>query len=370
MPIVYLYRIMKRTISKRAVEPVVGVVGHFGERDRPTCGQTMLTHVVFGELSKHLGDSRVLRVNTGQLRSRPVQTVLGLQRVLREASHIIMMPGRRGLDILLPVYHRWKRKPGNKLHYLVVGGWLPRHLRQKPESVQRLRLCDGIYVESMRMLEELVDLGLERVHLRPNMRHFDVERRVSRAATSPLRLVFMSRLIREKGVELAVEAVQRINRQAGSTVVELDLWGPVSNRDERWLQQVLESTGPEVKYCGFLQPEQIYSVLPDYDALVFPTFYSGEGFPGVIVDAFVAGIPVLASDWQDNAEFIEDGHNGLIFKSQDVTDLCDKILHVASNPDLLRNMKRHAAESAEAFHVDSVIPSLLRKMELVPAHRN
>ena len=147
-------------------------------------------------------------------------------------------------------------------------------------------------------------------------------------------------------------------------VVELDIWGPLSEHDAAWFEPLLQEAGSEVRYRGFLQPAEIYSVLPDYDALAFPTYYSGEGFPGVVVDAFVAGIPVIASDWQDNEEFVRDGHTGLIFKSQEVADLTEKIRFAIANPEWISVMKRNAAERAVAYHVDTIIPPLLKRMGL------
>jgi glycosyltransferase involved in cell wall biosynthesis len=84
----------------------------------------------------------------------------------------------------------------------------------------------------------------------------------------------------------------------------LDLWGPVERGQERWFAALREASGPTIRFGGRLEPDEIWKVLPQYDVMLFPTYYAGEAFPGVFVDAFVAGIPVIASDWQDNPELI------------------------------------------------------------------
>lgn len=325
----------------------------------------MRTHVVANELSKRLGDEALLRVNTGRITRQPLHTWMGLRKAFRQCQHIIMMPGRRGLTVLAPQYDRWRRKNGNRLHYLVVGGWLPAYLRQNPSVIRSLHACDGLYVQSERMLEELAGLGLSRLHLLPNFREFDRGRRVSVGTEVPLRLVFLSRVIPEKGVEHAVEAVKMVNEQAGGVVATLDIWGPVAEGDSAWLEQTLKGARPAVEYRGFLPPERIYAVLPDYDVMVFPTFYSGEGFPGVVVDAYVAGIPVIASDWHYNEEFVRDGHTGFIFRTGDVADLSRKIQAAVDDPRRINQMKHNAAERAALYHVDAVIPPLLSSMRLI-----
>jgi glycosyltransferase involved in cell wall biosynthesis len=50
-------------------------------------------------------------------------------------------------------------------------------------------------------------------------------------------------------------------------------------------------------------------VLRDYFALLFPIYYIGEGFAGTAIDAFSAGVPVIASDWKYNSEVIKEGIN-------------------------------------------------------------
>ncbi|MFR3494185.1 MAG: glycosyltransferase [Blautia sp.] len=53
-----------------------------------------------------------------------------------------------------------------------------------------------------------------------------------------------------------------------------------------------------IRYKGMVPFNQSTEVLKNYDALLFPTYYEGEGFAGTIIDAFAAGLPVIASDWK------------------------------------------------------------------------
>ena len=46
------------------------------------------------------------------------------------------------------------------------------------------------------------------------------------------------------------------------------------------------------------------SHLKKYFALLFPTYFHGEGFAGCLIDAFFAGIPVIATDWLYNKDII------------------------------------------------------------------
>jgi len=101
-----------------------------------------------------------------------------------------------------------------------------------------------------------------------------------------------------------------------------------------------------------------YQELSAFDMMVFPTYWQGEGFPGVIVDAFIAGLPVLASDWNLNSEVIEDGVTGLLFPAKDMIQLCDKMKYVIENRDILIPMRNKCLERARAFHSDTVLSGI------------
>jgi glycosyltransferase involved in cell wall biosynthesis len=56
----------------------------------------------------------------------------------------------------------------------------------------------------------------------------------------------------------------------------------------------------------------------------FLSYWKGEGFTGVIIDAFIAGVPVIATGWNMNTEIIEDGINGFVIPPNDTVSLANK----------------------------------------------
>lgn len=338
--------------------PRVAVVGHVGGDHSGADGQILRTRIVIDELRRRLGPERVWVVDTGAGRRAVPRMLRDLLRTRHLCSDLVFMPGSRGLRLLLPLYARWKRRRGLRLHYLVVGGWLPAYLRRRPRDLALLQSCDGVYVQTRRMLETLAEAGLDNVRLLPNFRRFPADRPRSGSCASPLRLVFLSRVIPEKGASLAVEAVKRVNAERGATVATLDLWGPVAAQASAWFEALMAGAGPATRYRGPLAPGDVHARLAEYDVMLFPTYYSGEGFPGVVLDAMIAGIATIASDWQDNAEFVEDGHTGLLFPSRDADALVARVGWAIDHPDEVMRMKHGAAARADAFHVDAVFPGL------------
>ncbi|EPC04203.1 hypothetical protein L861_02500 [Litchfieldella anticariensis FP35 = DSM 16096] len=340
------------------------LIGNLGGDSAGQNGQILRTRLVVAELQKHLGDERVRCIDTHDFNTQPLAKLRDIQRGFRDAEQVIIMPAERGLKHLLPFYLYWRWCYSVPVHYLVIGGWLPEFIHHHPWLIRGLRKLDSVHVQSFRMIECLAGLGFDNLRWLPNFRDFPRERPLSSGVGDPLRLVFLSRMIPEKGADFAIEAVDSLNADNKRTCCSLDLYGPVSEDNATWLDGLLQGRGEAIAYRGALTPESVLEVLSRYDALIFPTRYEGEGFPGVVVEAYAAGIPVIASDWQDNGEVVTDGVTGLLFSSGDVNSLKKRLDWLIHHGDALLAMKTAAREAAASYHVDVVLPSLLAAMSI------
>ena len=142
--------------------------------------------------------------------------------------------------------------------------------------------------------------------------------------------LFVGRISREKGVEIAVEAWRQQGlplRIAGD--------GPLF---EQLRSAVLPST---VELLGRQTKEQVFEAMKRAQFLVMPSVWY-EGFPMVIVEAFAHGLPVVCSRLGGMAEVVEDGVTGLHFEPGDAADLADKVAQLSADPERCRAMGRAA----------------------------
>ncbi|MDA3875407.1 MAG: glycosyltransferase family 4 protein [Kiritimatiellae bacterium] len=336
------------------------MLGHFADGSYRVDGQILRTRIAREELCLRCGKENVVWADTGFLKQRPLRSIWNISRVMRQADTLVILPGPRGLSLLLPWYLRWKRKTGGAVHYLVIGGWLPRHLKAHPKEIKRVKQCDSVHVQTQRMKRELEEMGLENVYLLPNARRFPLNRSVSGRIGTPLRLVCLSRVTEAKGFDLAVDAVRSLNEGCPTPKVTMTMYGQIQAGQEEWFAELRKRFTPEITYAGGLRPEEITDHLIQHDLMVFPTWYSGEGFPGVLIDAMIAGIPVIASDWIDNAEYVRAGETGWLFEANNLDALKEKILWMVHHPDEVMRMKNVSAEVAEKYHVDGIWPDLLK----------
>ena len=112
-----------------------------------------------------------------------------------------------------------------------------------------------------------------------------------------------------------------------------------------------------VKYEGFLNLTNVsgYCKLSSFDVMLFPSYWAGEGFPGVVIDAYIAGIPIIASDWNLNKEVVNDGKTGYIIKTKDVQLLYDAMLSFIKGEVNLKEMRKYCAKYAYNYDYRSVI---------------
>lgn len=113
------------------------------------------------------------------------------------------------------------------------------------------------------------------------------------------------------------------------------------------------------EYKGLLQPEEVIPTLQEYDALIFPSHYVGEGCPGILVKALSAGLPIIASDWKYNSEFVTNGLNGFLCETFNPTAYVDAIIQLCNEP-LRQRMSKNAYAKGEIFSANNA-RQLLKK---------
>lgn len=211
--------------------------------------------------------------------------------------------------------------PRRKYVYWVIGGNLYKRITEGPYNVDDFDRFAAILVEGKKMLSELNELGIDGIRVVPNFKDVSLIPDISEkhiGSDDVLRCVFFSRITPSKGVNIILETCRNL-RDSGLNFT-VDFYGEVATdyRDE-FLSEIAKFEN--VSYKGvldFFAPDG-YQTLARYHLTLFPTYWEGEGFPGVIVDSYIAGVPVLASDWNFNGELI-DSETGFLCKANDQGD--------------------------------------------------
>ena len=164
--------------------------------------------------------------------------------------------------------------------------------------------------------------------------------RESRPDDSCQRFVFLGHLWRTKGVEILLEAAPQLPRGC-----DIDIFGPL---DEYTAEAIEQRGAGRVHYRGFLTHDQVDATLWKYDCLVLPTHHPGEGYPGVIAEAFAHGLPVVTTRWLAIPEIVDDTC-GILIEPGDTAAFVAALTALHRDNARWQQLRRGARLRAEQF---------------------
>ncbi len=212
------------------------------------------------------------------------------------------------------------------------------------------KLCDSI-VTNTASLKSLYDSygwwNQQRVHVIHNgveladnhEQTLDITQWISRVDNiQPIVVATTCRLAKQKNLELLIDAA--------ATIIEQDnryyflIAGEGKQRNV--LQQKIDrfGIGHRVKLIGFIP--QVSHLLKASDIFVLPSAY--EGMSNSIIEAMLAGLPVVCSNVNGAVELITTNENGLLFDPNDTHTLVSHLLAL-SNPQLRHKLGTKARQT-------------------------
>jgi glycosyltransferase involved in cell wall biosynthesis len=177
------------------------------------------------------------------------------------------------------------------------------------------------------------------------------------AAPEPL-VGAVGRLAPEKGYPVLLQAVQSL---PGCRVVFV---GEGEERAGLEAQAAERGLSERVRFAGWVEPP--WTARFAFDVLAVPSFT--EGFPLVIVEAMLAGTPVVASNVGGIPEIVVDGETGLLVPPGDAPALAGALDRLLGAPDLRaaiaarskREAEQRYTSSAMAAHFEALYHQLAR----------
>ena len=339
----------------------VCVVGHFGFGENMLNGQTIKTKTVTAELEKQLGADQVVKIDThGGAKALPKITI-ELIRAFKNCKNIIIFPAHNGIKVFVPLCNVINKVFHRKLHYVVIGGWLPTLLQKHKQLADPLKSFHGIYVETKTMKKALVEQGFSNILVMPNFKKLNIldESQLIYQHSEPYKLCTFSRVMKEKGIEDAVCAVKTVKSHFGRTVYTLDIYGQVDSEQTEWFEHLKSSLPEYVNYCGIVPFSQSVEVLKGYFSLLFPTEFFTEGIPGTIIDAYAAGVPVISSEWESFSDIVVDGITGIGYSFGNNDELCAVLENIAMKPQIICDMKKACISKAKEFTSEIALDVLM-----------
>ncbi|MGO8697822.1 MAG: glycosyltransferase family 4 protein [Limisphaerales bacterium] len=163
------------------------------------------------------------------------------------------------------------------------------------------------------------------------------------------RFVFVGRLLVSKGLQILVEAVE-----ASDVKMEVHVYGPWYD-----LPRGTFDGCKRVFYKGELAPEEVIPCIEKYDALLLPTFHPSEGYPGVVLEAYHARRPVIASRWKAVPELVIHDETGLLVEPRNAISLQQAMQLLVQSPALYQKLGAGASQFGERFSFEALCNDLV-----------
>lgn len=339
----------------------IGIIGHFGGNENILDGQTIKTKILSEELEKATG-WEITKVDTYYKKKQPLKLFNDTFSCLRSNRNIIVLLSGNGMKFYFPILSFYARKFHTRIYHDVIGGNLDRYVEKYPKFKGYLTSFVVNWVETDGLKKRLEAQGILNCEVIPNFKRLNIASTGEVDDKEPFRFCIFSRVMKEKGVETAIEAVQGINADAGRTVCSLDIYGRIDDAYKEAFEKIMGDVTPAIQYKGTVPYDQSTDAIKNYYALLFPTYWDGEGFPGTIVDAFSAGLPVIATDWNCNGEIVENGKTGILYPNEEIKNLREAIEWVISHKDEVAEFKKNCIRKAEKYQPDKYIKKIVREI--------
>lgn len=343
----------------------IAVIGRVAEGTQLLDGQTIKTKILYEELRRCFPQRNVVCVDTYGYKKRMIPLLWQTFCAFRDCEHVFVLLSKKGRVFFYPLVTGLARLFHRRLYHDVIGGTLAQEAKETPSILRHLARFQVNWVEFQQMKTDLEALGLENVEVLPNFKRLNVlsPQDLPQGSTAPYTFTMFSRVCKTKGMTEAAEAVAAVNAQYGSPIAQLRIYGPVEEPYREEFSQVLARHEDCVRYMGCIPHDQSVQVLRDSFMLLFPSVYPGEGMPGTIIDAFSAGLPVIATDWNYNAELVKNGVTGYHYDWTKPELLKEHILYAIAHPEEVDAMRKHCLEEVEKYAPEAAMEQILRKMD-------
>lgn len=325
-------------------------------------GQTVKTRLLYDQLkTKTDWDIRVVDTYN---KKKKIRLFFRSIHCLFKCKDVFICLSSNGIGVYFKMLNFFMKVRKNRVYHYIVGGNHHKYLVEHPKYIKISKKFAVNWAQTNNLVEELRKLGIENAKYMPNFKPIepvDISKSII-YEKAPFKFVMFSRITKTKGIDIASETVERINNEYGKTVCTLDVFGVVEDSFEEEFSNILKNN-PFVKYNGAKNPFESGEVLKDYYVLLFPTHWDGEGFAATILDAYFGGIPVIATDWNCNAEIVNNGKTGFIYPNEQFKDLYECVKYAIENPDKMNAMKQNCVDFAKEYTPNKYIDEIVNFVE-------
>lgn len=300
------------------------------------------------EYLNDINDIEVFSVDTDNWKKHVVKLVFLIIYHFMRCDEVIVSSADRGANIILNFFRIINTH--KNIYYFVIGGSLSRNINEKKWNINTYKRIKHIFVEANTLKSDLNELQIENVDVLNNFRKVKAFKS-NYINDGKIKFVYFGRVIKEKGIEEAIKLIKKLNHEKYDCT--LDIYGQCKSD---YLNEIQGKFDEKIKYHGEIKPDSKteYETLSKYDVFIFPTEYPGECLPGALIDCYISGLAVIASNWKYAKEYILENENGKIFEYKNYDDMYDKTLEMINDNSILK-YKEKSKELSKKYILENLL---------------
>lgn len=168
-------------------------------------------------------------------------------------------------------------------------------------------------------------------------------------------LLFIGRLIKDKGVSEYLEACRIIKRKYPN--IKCMLVGPYDTNPSAISEEELNAYIDDgtIEYYG--EQRDVCSYIKECSVYILPSYR--EGTPKTVLEAMAVGRPIITTDAPGCRETVMDGINGYLIPIKDSSSIVEKVEKLYTNKELLINMSNESRKMAELKYDVNLVNSVI-----------
>lgn len=325
---------------------------YIGEFPEPYGGITIKNKLLYNEMSKLNNMKKVdLMECKHKLYLAPLKLINIIIAFIKKDKIIYGLESHRAKRII-KIQSFFKKSLKNTT-VVMMGGIFQNEIVKDKKLIKLYSKLNSIWVETDGMKSILNSAGLKNVKVFPNPKRIEkkIEPVISKE-NSEIKLVYFSQISKEKGAIDVFKCAKMLNRS--NIKYSLDFYGVIVDAFKEEFYELINKTA-NVEYRGVFDSTKsdVYKKLNTYDILLFPTHWKTEGVPGILVEAKIAGLAVIASKECFNREIVqEENHEGFILEENYDKEMYDIISGLYDNRELLNLVKKFSHKSKSRYDIE------------------
>jgi len=164
------------------------------------------------------------------------------------------------------------------------------------------------------------------------------------------RLLYVGRLVPDKGAHTAVEAFHILRSNWGHMSITLDIVG--TGPDNEYLERLRSMIRDyrlqdNVEFLGFARRNTLQQIYNAHDVFIFPSVWE-EPFSIVLLDVMASGLPVVSTATGGTPEILVDNENSLIFERGNAHACAEQLHRLLVDPNLADQLRMNSRRTVEA----------------------